>query len=740
MTYLISILLVLATATVSANGQQPGGVSGVIRDSMGLPIEGVEVALTGPSGMVRATTAKDGAYQFQMLEAGEYQLRCVKNGFRESIRGVDIEAGGTLAMDVTMQAGYAETVVVTASRAPESLITAPASVAVIGTQEIEASAADNFADLMRGVPGVNIVQFGARDLNVNTRGSTGILANSMLVMVDGRTVYQPLYGAVYWDLMTVTKDEVAQIEVLRTPASALWGANALSGVVNFRTKSPRQMTGFHGLAGVGERGTKTLNATWADATPGYSYKISGSYFEQDAWDRDNLMPDGSPMPPFVVFANRGSKQPKVDARIDWDANPRHVWSLRGGLAGAYGLIHSALGPGEFEDGSFYSYLELDHQSENFDVKVYWNRLDAPFRIVLFGLDEDAVNDTYVADVTRRWNVRSQHHLTVGGSVRQDRFDITIAPADRGRFDAAAFVEDQITLGPTVNVVAGARIDKFDTTDAVFAPRVGVVFSPQPSHSIRVAYNRAYRAPSLLENFVDITLPAVVPLNPPFFYTQLSLGSSELEVEKQDAVEVGYTGVLNSHTTFLATVYNQRIKNNIWFLPVSFYGPGAPPPGWPLDPATVPLLPHVFSFINLGSVRDRGIELAVHADWPRVALQGSYTFQADPKLDSGTNLPLQINKPSRHQAGGGVTYTANRWTAATDVQYTDRAFWADVLTEPFWGYTDSYVNVNARGTYRLRGQPWEFWVSATDLLDQKIKSHVFGDTIRRKVTAGIRWAL
>ena len=72
--------------------------------------------------------------------------------------------------------------------------------------------------------------------------------------------------------------------------------------------------------------------------------------------------------------------------------------------------------------------------------------------------------------------------------------------------------------------------------------------------------------------------------------------------------------------------------------------------------------------------------------------------------------------------------------------TNRAFWSDVLTEPFWGYTDAYVNVNARGTYRLGGQPWEFWVSGTDCSIAKIKSHVFGDTIRRKVTAGIRWKL
>jgi hypothetical protein len=68
----------------------------------------------------------------------------------------------------------------------------------------------------------------------------------------------------------------------------------------------------------------------------------------------------------------------------------------------------------------------------------------------------------------------------------------------------------------------------------------------------------------------------------------------------------------------------------------------------------------------------------------------------------------------------------------------RAFWADVLTEPFWGYTDAYSGVNARVSYRLPNRPWELWLSATDLLDEKIKSHVFGDTVRRKVSTGVRW--
>ena len=109
----------------------------------------------------------------------------------------------------------------------------------------------------------------------------GYLANSMLVMVDGRSFFQPLYGAVYWDLMTVTAEEIGHIEVLRSPASAVWGANALTGVINIRTKSPRQMEGLRGHLGFGERGTKTAGMIWADSTDRLSYKLSGSYFDRN---------------------------------------------------------------------------------------------------------------------------------------------------------------------------------------------------------------------------------------------------------------------------------------------------------------------------------------------------------------------------------------------------------------------------------------------------------------------------
>jgi iron complex outermembrane receptor protein len=735
-------LFMLLAQSVPASAQSaPGQIAGIVRDVAGTPVAQVTISVADADTTRTTVTDQAGRFRFEGLPPRRYQLTARKESLQMASRALLLEPGAVVEVRVEMEPAFTDLVVVTATRHEQSVMAAPAAVSVVTSQDIRASAAENVPDLLRGVPGLNFAQLGTRDVEVNTRASTGILSNSMLVMVDGRSFFQPLYGAVYWDLLTATKDEIGQIEVLRSPASAVWGANALNGVINIRTKSPRRMTGLQGDVGFGERGTKSGSMVWAAATRRFSYKLSGSYFEQDAWDRDNLLPDGTPMPVGVTFENRGTSQPKFDARVDWDADPARVWSVRGGLAGANGLTHSALGPGEFSDNSYYSYLELQRNTPDGEVKVYWNRLQSPFRIVLFGLDEKATNDTYVADLTRRFTAGRRHHLTYGGALRLDRFNVTIAPLDRRRLDGAAFLEDSVSVTPAVNVFVGGRLDKFDTTSAVFAPRLGLVLTPKTAYALRLTYNRAYRAPSLLENFLQVPLPAVVPLDPPFFYVQQAIGSTELKMEKQDAIELGVTSTLGSSATVSATVYQQSVSNRIWFLPVSFFGPSAPPPGWPGDPATVPPLPSVFTFLNLGSVRDRGIELAGRVERGPMTVHGSYTFRDIPRLESeAIGLPLEINKPSRHQASAGLLYQHQRWTAGGDAYFTSKAYWADVFTQPFWGYTDSYLNVNARVAYRLRTAPWEIWFSAADLFDRKIKSHVFGDTVRRKVTAGIRWQL
>ena len=143
------------------------------------------------------------------------------------------------SQDVT----YEEQVVVTASKCEEQLVNAPAAVSVVTTETIQNSPATNIGDLLRAVPGVNVTQVSARDVNMTTRGATSTLSTSQLALVDGRSVYLDFFGMVMWDLVPTNPDEIRQIEVIRGPASAVWGANAMSGVVNIITKSPRELAG-----------------------------------------------------------------------------------------------------------------------------------------------------------------------------------------------------------------------------------------------------------------------------------------------------------------------------------------------------------------------------------------------------------------------------------------------------------------------------------------------------------------
>ena len=149
---------------------------------------------------------------------------------------------------------------------------------VIGAEAIGNAPVQSVTDLFKAVPGINTVRTSARDVNVTTRAATGTLADSMLVLLDGRSVYQDFFAFVLWDFLPVDTTEIKQIEVIRGPASAVWGANAMTGVVNVITKTPREMQGTNvsirfgqfDRSRTGERfeggGLLSVNATHAAAT------------------------------------------------------------------------------------------------------------------------------------------------------------------------------------------------------------------------------------------------------------------------------------------------------------------------------------------------------------------------------------------------------------------------------------------------------------------------------------------
>jgi len=636
---------------------------------------------------------------------------------------------------------YSETIEVTASRVEAPILNAPVAVSVIDRKQIQTSPAQNYADLLRGIPGLNAIQTSTSDIAVRARGGTKLTENTQLVLIDGRSIYLDYYGLVIWDYLPVSLDELESIDVVRGPGSSVWGANAMSGVINLRTRSPRELAGGQATLSAGEQGTRAASLRWAGVLGPWSYKVSGAYFEQDPWPRDNLLPDGSPVPFGYTFENQGTRQPKLDTRVDRQFGETATLSLRGGTAGTQGLFHSSIGPFAIQKGARTDYLEADYSHGAFEAKAYWNHLDGDAPNVLNGISFSFETLTSVLEASHRKLVGSRNMLVYGGTFRNNQFDLSLAPNHSSRRDSGVFIEDIINASERLELNIGVRVDHFETLGTVVSPRLSAIFKPTPNQAVRFAANRAYRAPTLVENYLDTVVPNVVFLDAstPFFFYSTAVGNLALEEESLDALEVGWSW--QRGPLFLsASLYRNEIEHNVVFLPVSFYGPAKPPPNWPGPAATVPpyALIESFTFLNAGTVRNSGLELSSN-----LRLRGgvrarlAYAHQRAPQVESElAGVPFTVNQPPRHMASASLDRTGGRWFGAASLSYTSRAVWNDILDPRFWGSTPAYTLLGASWGVQVFPKT-QVVVSGTNLLDRQVKQHVFGDVIGRKVSIEVR---
>jgi iron complex outermembrane receptor protein len=637
---------------------------------------------------------------------------------------------------------FSTDVVVTASRREQRTIDAPVSMTVLDRRQIESSPAENVADLLRGVPGLNVVEVSARDVSITGRLPTSAFAQGQLVLVDGRSIVNDPNGIAFFDMMPVRFDELDQVEVLHGPGASIWGGDALTAVVNMRTKSPREMSGGLVTASIGERDTGSIGARWAGARDAWSYKLSGSYYRQGPWDRPSTLADGSPVPAGYAYDNPSTEQPRFDARVDWDRDDARRWSFRSGYARTSGSLLTPTLPLEF-DFLYSYYADTSYSSPGFDATVQYRRLVGLARSLLDGSPSNAVSDTPSADITFRRVIGTRQALVFGGSTRTDFFDIAAAPNQDVRFQAGAFVDDQIAVTPHVRVNLGGRLDYIQTVDATFSPRASVVVQPKPGTSFRFAYSRAYRSPTLIESylFVPFAFDLDLGLAQPVSVPSLSVGNEDLDVAQSDGIEVGYSAILAQRHMVTATFYRVVVNGEIQFGTSEFYGPSDPPPGWPLPPATVPagVLPKTSTFRNVGRLHSRGLEFGLDSDWSRrIWSRLSYTFQDDPELTEADDaFPTTINLPPTHQASVLVGGSHGPWSGSLGVAYVDRAFWSDALDARFWGWTPAYTLLNTSVTYRIDRARSEVAFNATNLLDRRVQQHAFGDIIGRRISGEYR---
>lgn len=668
------------------------------------------------------------------------------------------------------QPAFEEQVVVTASKVEQQLVNAPATVTIISTDAIVSTPATNYAELLRAVPGVNISQTSARDFNITTRAATSTLATSQLALLDGRSLYLDFFGFVAWDMVPVNPNEIRQIEVIRGPASAVWGASALSGVVNFISRSPRELAGDSLTIGFGafdrsvegdeDAGMGTMMSVYGTharaANDRWAYKVSAGYFGSDAFARPiGEIPNGTGTR-YPPFHNQGTNQPKFDARVDYDSpNGRDRWTFAGGYAGTEGIIHTGIGPFDMDNSTGLSYGTVRYARDAFKVNVFTNILNGDATgLLAIGLDGRPLpfvfdTKTFDWEVGNVNTIGARHVLSYGGNFRYNQFDLSIAPLGDNRTEGGAYVQDEIFLNDHVRFNLGARLDKFSVIDnPVFSPRVAFIYKPLPEHAIRLSYNRAFRAPSLINNFLQVSIVNQIDLGlivPPLAGTLYSfpiqaVGNQELTEEAVTAVELGYTGIVNQRITLSAAVYWSRTTDGIYFTQTERYRATNPPPGWPLPPIVLELipggLPSQFSYLNLGEIDNKGVELGVDAMVSRALnVFVNYSYQAMPETDFAID---EVNLPPTNRFNAGFNFSQGRWLGNASVSFVDDAFWQDVLTRPFHGPTDAYTQVNGAFGVRWANDTIVSTIKVINLFNDDIQSHVFGDILKRQVLGELRF--
>ncbi|HUG54533.1 MAG TPA: TonB-dependent receptor [Vicinamibacteria bacterium] len=705
-----------------------------------------------------------------------------------------------------------EVVVVTASKVESSIVNAPATVSVVSAETIAAAPAQNYGDLLRGVPGLNVIQMSARDVNLTARQATGTIATSQLALVDGRSIYLDFFGVILWDTIPIQFSEIKQIEIVRGPASAVWGANALTGVVNIITKSPREMAGtsviLQGGAFSVDAGSKEGEGAGYSggvevrlarvASDVWSYKLSAGYFGSDAFARPTgripVVPDPRTPGAFVGgatypldapglsggtgFENEGTRQPKLDLRLDQELSNGGRLSYTAGVAGSNGIVHSGIGPFRIEDNSYFGYGRVSYRKGSLGLAAFTNIVDAkaPSLLATDPFTGQAVllnfkTQSYDLELSDARVLGGKHVLSYGGNVRRNNFEISLAPGGEDRTELGAYVQDEIFFD-RFRLTVGGRVDKFGNIEsAVFSPRVSAMVKPAEDHSFRVSFNRAFRSPSVVNNFLDqaivtpVDLSALAPLLPPVLQPAVrqpfplvvrAVGKEDLEEESLTAYEVGYTGTFGGDTTVSVAYYINDVDQNINFVTLpARQDPDTvqnPPPFWTqrgLPPALIGLLQQggvflprtAFQYLNLGPVRNKGLELALdHRLTNVLGAFANYSWQDDPQvLDDPEPFPREeIALPPRHRLNAGLSLSGQRYLGSLSVNYTSRAFWSDVLTPAYHGFTDAFTLVSGSFGVRWAGGRVTTTLKATNLLDEEIQQHVFGDILRRSVTAEVRF--
>lgn len=429
--------------------------------------------------------------------------------------------------------------VTSVSKRAESIADAAASIYVITGDSIRRSGASTLPDALRLAPNLQVAQVDARNFAVTARGFNSAFENKLLVLIDGRSIYTPLFSGVFWDAQDVVMEDVERIEVISGPGATLWGANAVNGVINIITKSADATQGTLASAGA-NRDQKTAEIRYGGRTVNAGhYRVYAKTLQND----DLVNERG-------VASLTGMRRAQVGFRGDWTRSGNFA-TFQGD---AYsGKLHQQ-GTADIEIGGANLLYRQSMQLKS------GQELTAQFYIDHTERNQPNAFIEHLTTVDGQVQSSIQlgaHHVVVGAGYRSGNDHLEngrafgFLPAALRLHWANAFVQDEMDLTPNLRLIAGAKFEDNNYTGLEFLPTLRLAYKATATDLLWSSLSRTVRAPSRIDrDFYSPSKPAVVAGVPQFAIG----GGPDFAAEVAKVAELGYRAQPTSNFSYSVTAF------------------------------------------------------------------------------------------------------------------------------------------------------------------------------------------
>jgi len=518
--------------------------------------------------------------------------------------------------------------VTSVSRKPQKLSHAATAIFVITGDDIRRSGVTSIPDALRMVPGIQVARISSSKWAISSRGFNSRYSNKLLVQMDGRTLYSPLFSGVFWESHTTLLEDIDRIEVIRGPGASLWGANAVNGIINIITKETGKTQGALATNGIGTldrtNGSIRYGAPAGDTGHYRFYATYGNREESVNADGKGLGDDWD----AIQTGFRTDLSPNQGTRVTFqgDGYTSHINEETNipSLIPPYATLHEA--ENDNQGMNLLSRLSRDiSATSEMTLQLYYDRSEKEEAQLSWQ------GDLVDIDLQHSFQPFDGHEVIWGAGYRYytdtlnftDAFSMT-TPTTTDHL-SSAFIQDAITLTPTIQFTIGTKVEHNDYTQFEVQPNARVLWMPNTTHSLWAAVSRAVRTPNRSETQVRIrnmVIPPGTPENPSLLPVDVIIqGNENLTSEKLIALETGYRMTPEHSFSLDLTLFYYFYDDLNGYLP-------APPEDNQAE--TPPHITQTSTIVNAMEGQTWGVELA--SNWepmPRWRLQSAYTlFQAD----------------------------------------------------------------------------------------------------------------